>query len=77
MTRHERMFRAMLATVMLVAVELLTVEEVAAELKLGVETIRRYLRSGEIKGFRINRQAGWRVERTELERFINSRRTDD
>lgn len=52
----------------------LTVEQIAAELQLSIETVRRYLRSGELKGFQINRQAGWRVTREDLERFLESRR---
>lgn len=64
----------MLGNVMVVNAErFLTVGDVATELHLSIETIRRYLRSGELKGFRISRQAGWLVSRDELERFIRER----
>lgn len=62
----------MVGTVMTVAERFLTVDQVAEELHLSAETIRRYLRSGKLKGRLINRQAGWLIERAELERFIQS-----
>jgi excisionase family DNA binding protein len=59
---------------MAVVERFLTVEQVAIELHLHIETVRRYLRSGELKGFQISRQAGWLVARDDLEQFIAERR---
>ena len=51
--------------------ELLTVEEVAERLKIEPETIRRWLRAGNIKGVKIN-DTTWRILDEELKRFIES-----
>ena len=53
------------------AEEMLTVEEVAARLKLTPYTIREWLKAGRIRGIRLgSRRAGWRIPASELERFI-------
>ena len=39
--------------------ELLTVEEAAARLKVDVETVRRWLRSGQLRGLKFGRM--WRI----------------
>lgn len=49
---------------------LLTVEQVADQLGLNVETVRRYLRRGALKGIRFGNRGGWRIKETELEAFI-------
>ena len=56
--------------------ELLTVPEVAAMLRLNEQTVRRWLRDGTLPGFRFgqNRKAGWRVRRSELDRYIEAQR---
>lgn len=41
---------------------LLTVEEVAEQLKVHPETVRRWLREGRLEGYRISRRGGWRVK---------------
>ncbi len=52
--------------------ELLTVLEVAAELKLDRRTIYRYLKTGQFRGIRF---AGtWRVRRRDLTAFLEARR---
>jgi len=51
--------------------ELLTVEEVAKRLKVDEETIRRWLRVGNLKGIKISETA-WRIKDTELEKFLDS-----
>jgi excisionase family DNA binding protein len=54
--------------------ELLTVQEVATELKLDRRTIYRYLRTGQLRGARF---AGtWRVRRSDLTAFLEARRYD-
>ena len=48
----------------------LTVEQAAQHLSLSEETIRRWLRSGKLKGARIGvERAGWRIPRSELARI--------
>jgi len=49
--------------------ELLTIDEVAAELKLHPDTIRRYIREGKLKQIRVGGTA-IRIRRSELDRFI-------
>jgi excisionase family DNA binding protein len=59
------------------AEELLTVEEVAARLKLSPYTIREWLKAGRMRGLRIgSRRAGWRVPTSELERLLAEARRD-
>ncbi len=48
----------------------LTVEEIAQEMRVTDETVRRWLRSGQLAGLNLGRKAGWRIERTDLEDFI-------
>lgn len=38
-----------------------TVDEVAEQLRVHPETVRRWLREGRLKGLRISRRGGWRV----------------
>lgn len=49
----------------------LTPEEVAEKLRLNVETIYRWLRTGRLPGSRISHKA-WRVPERELTSFVNS-----
>jgi excisionase family DNA binding protein len=51
-----------------------TVEEVARRLSLNSETIRRWLRSGRLRGIRLGeRRAGWRIREADLSAFLNER----
>lgn len=50
--------------------ELLTVAEVADEIGVHPQTVRRWLRDGSIAGTLITRQAGYRIRRSEVERLI-------
>jgi len=47
-----------------------TTEEVASILSLDNETIRRYLQSKKIKGYKVGKV--WRVEESDLSEFIKS-----
>ncbi len=50
---------------------LLTVQEVADRLRLKPETIRRWLRSGKLRGISLGSDhAGWRVREGDLERLL-------
>lgn len=51
----------------------LSVEEVAARLSVHRETVRRWLRTGELRGYRLGFRGGWRIPEEELRRFIRSR----
>jgi excisionase family DNA binding protein len=55
------------------AERLLTVEEIAARLGLSIETVRRYLRNGELKGSMFGRRGGYRVKESDLQDFIQRR----
>ena len=50
--------------------EWLTVAEVAALLRLHPETIRRFLRRGELVGHDFGGRGGYRIRRVDLDRFI-------
>jgi excisionase family DNA binding protein len=52
----------------------LTVDEVAHRLGLKrAETVRRWLRAGNLRGTLISDRMGWRVRAADLERFIAAR----
>jgi excisionase family DNA binding protein len=48
----------------------LTVDEVADELRVTDETVRRWLRAGQIVGLNFGRKAGWRIDRADFEDFV-------
>ena len=48
----------------------LTVQDVAARMQVTPETVRRWLRTGYLQGYRLTRQAGWRVRPEDLDRLI-------
>jgi excisionase family DNA binding protein len=52
--------------------ELLTIDEVAAELKLHPDTVRRYIREKKLTVIRIAPNSV-RIRRSELERFLKER----
>ncbi len=54
--------------------ELLTVEEVAKEVKVHAETVRGWIRSGELVAVDIGGK--YRVTRGDLHKFIEKRKTD-
>jgi excisionase family DNA binding protein len=54
--------------------ELLTVQEVADELRLTCKTVYRYLRQGQLRGQKLGRI--WRVSRSDLTVYLNARRVD-
>jgi excisionase family DNA binding protein len=54
---------------------LLTVTEVSERLKIDEETVRRWLRRGDLIGIRLGGgRSGWRVEPAELARFVQSKK---
>jgi excisionase family DNA binding protein len=54
--------------------KMLSVEDVAAELGVNPETVRVWIRSGELVAFSIGK--GYRISRADLDDFIRRRRTD-
>jgi excisionase family DNA binding protein len=49
----------------------LTVQDVAAELKVSTETVRRWLRSGRLKGTMLGgTRLGYRVMESDLRHFV-------
>ena len=51
--------------------DVLTVPEVAQRLRLSEDTVRIWLRSGRLRGFRPGgTKAGWRVRASDMKRFI-------
>ena len=49
--------------------EFLNVPEVAARLRVTVQTVQRWLRRGKLKGIQLSGRAGWRIPLSEVERF--------
>jgi excisionase family DNA binding protein len=60
--------------VLLVSDDLLTADEIAKRLRVSLETVRRWLRSGELRGFRPGgTKAGWRIREADLAAFLGKR----
>ena len=52
---------------------LLTLAELAERLRLKPEAVRRWLRSGRLRGISLGSDhAGWRVRESEIERLLDS-----
>jgi excisionase family DNA binding protein len=51
--------------------ELLTVEGVAERLGVHEQTVRRWLRDGQLNGVMLSRRAGYRIKESELDHIIN------
>lgn len=52
---------------------MLTVKDIAERLQTNQETIRRWLRAGELRGMQLGDRSGYRVPVSELRRFIAAR----
>lgn len=50
----------------------LTVAEVADRLDVTRETVRRWLRSGQLQGFRVSKKAGWRIPHRSVAKMIDA-----
>ncbi len=50
--------------------EYLTITQVSIKLGVNIETVRRWLFKGQLKGFKAGKQ--WRVRRHDLSEFIKS-----
>ena len=51
----------------------LTVDEVAAQLRVTPGAVRQWLAEGKLRGLMLGRRAGWRIAPDELARFIQER----
>jgi excisionase family DNA binding protein len=54
------------------AERLLTVEEVAVILRMNIKTVYKYVRSGDLPGFRVGTHA-WRFKRSDIDAMMNKR----
>lgn len=54
-------------------IKLMTVKEVACFFKVSVYSVKRWLKTGKLKGFRLPNQQ-WRVECIECEKIIGSKK---
>jgi excisionase family DNA binding protein len=50
--------------------EYLTTRQAADRLQVTEDTVRRWLRSGQIRGSRLSDRAGYRIPREEIERVL-------
>jgi excisionase family DNA binding protein len=50
--------------------QFVTVDDAAERIGVHSQTIRRWLRSGQMLGTLINRQAGYRIRKDEVERVL-------
>lgn len=54
---------------------MLTVADVAAQLKVPEQAVRRWLREGRLGGMRLGgTKAGWRIAPSDVERFVQESR---
>jgi excisionase family DNA binding protein len=51
-----------------------TVEEIVALLKVHEQTVRRWLRTGELRGYAFGGKTGWRVRASDLAAFLEQHR---
>jgi excisionase family DNA binding protein len=54
---------------------LLTVEDVAKRLAVHVDSVRRWIRNGELQAIDLGGAAGYRIPQAELDRFMRERLT--
>ena len=48
----------------------LTVEQVAERLQIHVDTVRRALRDGRMRGYKLSRKSGWRIRTSDADRYV-------
>jgi excisionase family DNA binding protein len=52
----------------------LTVQQVAHRLQVAEESVRRWLRAGELGGVNLGGKGGWRISEEDFDRFLRERR---
>jgi len=50
--------------------QLLTAEQISDRLQVHIETVRRWIRSGELPGLMFGRRGGYRVKEVDLQEFL-------
>lgn len=55
--------------------EFLTVNEVAERLKVTPLTVRRWINASDLIGIQLGDRAGWRIKESDLEAFLDQRRS--
>ena len=50
----------------------LTVPEVAEQLSVSEETVRRWLRDGRLEGVLLSRKGGWRVRQESIDKMLDA-----
>ena len=53
--------------------QFLTVQDIADRLRVRDETVREWLRSGQISGYNFGGRTGWRIPLSEVERLLASK----
>ncbi len=51
--------------------KVLSLKEAAEMLDISVDTLRRAVKSGSIKGIQLNKMGNWKIPIEEIERFMN------
>ncbi len=54
-----------------------TVQDVVQELQVHEQTVRRWIKSGELSAYALGDRAGYRVAREDLEAFMERRRVEE
>lgn len=50
---------------------MMTLREVAKELRVSEWTVRKWLKQGRLPGYRLGTKAGWRIKEKDLEEFLS------
>jgi excisionase family DNA binding protein len=53
--------------------QLFTVEEVASRLAVHPETVRKWIKNGQLRATNLGGRAGYRISRSALEQFLRER----
>jgi excisionase family DNA binding protein len=53
--------------------ELLTVAQIAEQVQVTPETVRRWIKTGQLRGHAVSRRLGFRVRRADLNEFLKLR----
>jgi excisionase family DNA binding protein len=51
-----------------------TVEQIAQQIQVSEQTVRRWLRDGSLRGHTFGGKAGWRVKESDLNTYLETRR---
>jgi excisionase family DNA binding protein len=53
--------------------EMLTLADVAGRLQVNIDTVRRWVRDGELPAYQLGARAGYRVKRSDFHAFLEKR----